>query len=170
MGLQQCGNCSEAWYCDGQCQSCDTGLLEINCGIDGGEQSCKSALASQTLSKQRETAMDFKWPSWTECKGGTWWTSQCTPPSLESSCRWARLLLSWEEKGKASSHFCLEFGGFVLWQRFFVSRLRCIPLPSAVSTRSHASKGGSLNIHMNLITVSPMCHAWWRCVSWLSVR
>ena len=28
-----------------------------------------------------------------------------------------------------------------------------------VSTRSHASKGGSLNIHINLITVSPMCHA-----------
>ena len=28
-----------------------------------------------------------------------------------------------------------------------------------VSTRSHASKGGSLNIHMNLITVSLMCHA-----------
>ena len=36
------------------------------------------------------------------------------------------------------------------------------PLPEMrkwVSTRSHASKGGSLNIHMNLITVSPMCHA-----------
>ena len=30
---------------------------------------------------------------------------------------------------------------------------------SKVSTRSHASKGGSLNIHMNLITVSLMCHA-----------
>ena len=28
-----------------------------------------------------------------------------------------------------------------------------------VSTRSHASKGGLLNIHMNLITVSLMCHA-----------
>ena len=28
-----------------------------------------------------------------------------------------------------------------------------------VSTRSHASKGGSLNIDMNLITVSLMCHA-----------
>ena len=59
------------------------------------------------------------------------------------------------------------------WKMVHVKRLTCLccmcpRVPEAwvltriryeVSTRSHASKGGSLNIHMNLITVSLMCHA-----------
>ena len=36
---------------------------------------------------------------------------------------------------------------------------KLLPHDVWVCTRSHASKGGSLNIHMNLITVSLMCHA-----------